>query len=288
MQESISFDLAMVNYKTRTNSDLEQLKAKELALKFNKIIFTQIAPFFKSNFEKNARDFRYQFFEKICLENSYNNLILAHHLNDHFEWFLMQLSRGAGLAEILGMNECEKRKHYQIIRPLLFVAKNEILDFLKQKEIFYFKDESNADERYFRNSIRKNFADDFINKFSKGVKKSFFYLDEDKKKLYNLDLIEEFGELLICPKNESLIAKAVKMRGVLLSAAQRKQILKTDCVVSGKIGIVYKNNKAIIFEYEICEKLPKKFKEQCRIAKIPPLLRAYLYNHNINVLSFDF
>ncbi len=39
MQEKIDFDLVMINYKTRKNSDLEELKAKELALKFHKKIF---------------------------------------------------------------------------------------------------------------------------------------------------------------------------------------------------------------------------------------------------------
>ncbi|EAL7925517.1 tRNA lysidine(34) synthetase TilS, partial [Campylobacter coli] len=121
MQEKIDFDLVMINYKTRKNSDLEELKAKELALKFHKKIFIKIAPVIKGNFEKEARDFRYDFFEKICLEQNYSNLILAHHLNDQLEWFLMQLSRGAGLAEILGMQECEKRSNYTLLRPLLFM-----------------------------------------------------------------------------------------------------------------------------------------------------------------------
>lgn len=39
MQEKIDFDLVMINYKTRKNSDLEELKAKELALRFHKKIF---------------------------------------------------------------------------------------------------------------------------------------------------------------------------------------------------------------------------------------------------------
>lgn len=66
MQEKIDFDLVMINYKTRKNSDLEELKAKELALKFHKI-FIKHAPKFQSNFEKKARDFRYDFFEKFVL-----------------------------------------------------------------------------------------------------------------------------------------------------------------------------------------------------------------------------
>ncbi|EPW9193482.1 tRNA lysidine(34) synthetase TilS [Campylobacter jejuni] len=288
VQKKINFDLVMINYKTRKNSDLEEQKAKELALEFHKKIFIKIAPVIKGNFEKEARDFRYDFFEKICLEQNYSNLILAHHLNDQLEWFLMQLSRGAGLAEILGMQECEKRSNYTLLRPLLFMSKDEILSYLKENDIFYFQDESNENEKYFRNYIRKNFSNAFVSKFHQGLKRSFFYLDEDRKKLYDLESIKEIQGLMICPKNESLIAKAVKMKGLLLSTAQRKELLKGDCVLGGKIALVYKNEQAIVFEYETCQKLPKNFKEECRIAKIPRLLRAYLYNHKIDISSLSF
>ncbi|EAI9960558.1 tRNA lysidine(34) synthetase TilS [Campylobacter coli] len=288
VQNKIDFDLAMINYKTRKNSDLEEQKAKELALEFHKKIFIKSAPVIKGNFEKEARDFRYDFFEKICLEQNYDNLILAHHLNDQLEWFLMQLSRGAGLAEILGMQECEKRQNYTLLRPLLFTSKDEILSYLKENDIFYFQDESNENEKYFRNYIRKNFSNAFVSKFYQGLKRSFFYLDEDRKKLYDLESIKEMQGLMICPKNESLIAKAVKMKGLLLSAAQRKELLKGDCVLGGKIGVVYKEEKAIVFKYETCQKLPKEFKEACRIAKIPRLLRAYLYNHKIDISALNF
>ncbi len=288
VQKKIDFDLVMINYKTRKNSDLEEQKAKELALEFRKKIFLKSAPVIKGNFEKEARDFRYDFFEKICLEQNYDNLILAHHLNDQLEWFLMQLSRGAGLVEILGMQEYEKRQNYTLLRPLLFTSKDEILSYLKENDIFYFQDESNENEKYFRNYIRKNFSNAFVSKFHQGLKRSFFYLDEDRKKLYDLESIKEIQGLMICPKNESLIARAVKMKGLLLSTAQRKEFLKGDCVLGGKIGIVYKDEKVIVFKYETCQKLPKEFKEAYRIAKIPRLLRAYLYNHKIDISTLSF
>ncbi|MGH2306104.1 tRNA lysidine(34) synthetase TilS [Campylobacter taeniopygiae] len=287
-QNNISFDLALINYKTRVNSDKEENEAKKLALKFQKQIFIKTAPKFKGNFEKEARDFRYDFFHQICLENSYDHLILAHHLNDQFEWFLMQLSRGAGLAEILGMSEIEKYEKYCIIRPLLCVSKNEILNFLKENAIFYFNDESNDDVKYFRNYIRKEFSNSFVEKFSKGLKRSFDYLSKDQQKIYDFEKIQNFKGILVCPKEESMIAKALKIQGVVPSAKQRVQMLKSDCVISGKIAIVYKDDKAFVFNYEFCEKLPKNFKEECRKAKIPRLLRAYLYNHNIEISSFKF
>ncbi|MBF7043653.1 tRNA lysidine(34) synthetase TilS, partial [Campylobacter volucris] len=110
------------------------------------------------NFEANARVVRYEFFDEICLKYGYKNLILAHNLNDKFEWFLMQFSKGAGLFELLGFKDIEKRKNFTIVRPLIETSKKEILKFLDDKKIKYFHDESNDNEKYFRNHIRINYA----------------------------------------------------------------------------------------------------------------------------------
>ncbi|MDL0101990.1 tRNA lysidine(34) synthetase TilS [Campylobacter felis] len=279
-RENIAFDMALINYKTRLNSDLEEEEARLLAKRFHKQIFIQTAPRFKGNFEKNARDFRYAFFEKICLEKGYENVILAHQLDDKFEWFLMQLGKGAGLMELLGMNALEKRTHFTLIRPLLNVPKGQILAFLRENKLKYFDDESNKDLKFKRNFIRKHFSDEFLRHFSKGVQKSFSFLREDLK---NLGEIEEFEGILICAKNASLIAKACKKLGIVMSEKQRRESLRGDCVISARVGVVYMENRAFVFHYESCEKLPKSFKERCRKLQIPKLLRAFCFNHQVEL-----
>lgn len=281
LQQNIAFDLVMINYKMRKQSDDEELLARTLVKQFHKKIYVKIAPKFKADFQNKARTFRYEFFAKICQKFGYENVILAHHLNDRFEWFLRQFARGAGVLELLGMKELEKRGQFTLVRPFLHTSKTEILAFLEREKIKFFNDESNDDEKYERNFIRKHFATPFLSEFSAGAVKSFTYLEKDAKSLCD-DEVAEFKGILVCAKNESVIAKAVKQKGVVLSAKQRKELLKGGSVVSGKIGVVFMNEKALIFKYEKCEKMPKKFKELCRKAKIPKLLRAYLYNHEIN------
>jgi len=294
---NISFDLAMIDYEMRAASKAEVATAQALAKKFNKQIFTQKAPQFKSNFESNARAFRYAFFEQIMQEKGFNTLILAHQLNDLFEWFLMQFSKGAGIYELLGMKSLEKRvfktplnldensKSYTLARPLLNTSKAEILEFLKQNEIFYFKDESNDDEKFWRNFFRKHFSDEFLKHFSKGVQKSFEYLRKDLKSFAS-DEIKEFKGILICAINESVISKAFKQKGIVLSAAQRALMLEKDCVISSKIALCFYQNKALIFEYIKTSKMPKIFKDECRREKLPPFLRMYLYAKNISLAEF--
>ena len=132
LEKNIPFDIAIVNYNLRVQSKEEVSYAKELALKYNKSIFIKDVKLENySNFEKTARDIRYSFFEEIILNEKYENLITAHQLNDKLEWFLMQLSKGAGLVELIGFNEFEQKENYKIYKPLLNITKNELENYLK-------------------------------------------------------------------------------------------------------------------------------------------------------------
>jgi len=61
LDNNIPFDIALVNYGTRENSDKEEAHAQALADKYNLICYAVKAPKFTSHFEKNARDSLYLF-----------------------------------------------------------------------------------------------------------------------------------------------------------------------------------------------------------------------------------
>lgn len=116
--QNIEFDLALVNYNTRKNSTIEAQSAIELAQKFGKKIYIKSVKFGekKSDFERDAREIRYEFFAQICAKFGYENVIFAHQLNDLFEWFLMRFSRGAGLCNLIGMSavqRCERAVNFK-------------------------------------------------------------------------------------------------------------------------------------------------------------------------------
>ncbi|WP_457562838.1 tRNA lysidine(34) synthetase TilS, partial [Caminibacter pacificus] len=186
LEKNIPFDIAIVNYHTRKTSDEEVEYAKTLAKKYNKKIY--IKDCFLERFSENeARKCRYEFFEKIMKKHNYDTLILAHQLNDRFEWFLMQLSKGAGLKELIAMEKWEEREWYRIYRPFYNVSRDEILTFLNERGIKYYIDETNFDKKYKRNFFRHNFSDKFIKLYKEGVKRSFEFLEEDKKLLFDTD-----------------------------------------------------------------------------------------------------
>ncbi|WP_157352495.1 tRNA lysidine(34) synthetase TilS [Aliarcobacter butzleri] len=296
LKQNIPFDIAIVNYNVRVQSKDEVLYAKELALKYNKQIYIkEVKLETTSNFEKMARDIRYKFFEEIIHENSYEILITAHQLNDKLEWFLMQLTKGAGLIELIGFNEFEQKENYKVYKPLLEITKEELENFLKQENIKYFIDNSNFDEKYKRNYFRHNFSDKLLNEYTNGIKKSFKYLQNDINSLnIKIKPIKVFDELEIYQNqkdnnlNIRIIDNTLKKRGFLLSSAQREEILKQkEITISHKINISIKEDFIWICP-NVSSIMDKKFKEICRINKIPKNVRNYIYYKKIDIKELVF
>ncbi len=288
LEKNIPFDIALVNYNTRTQAKEEVKYAKKLALKYNKKCFIKNVYIKDSNFEKNARDIRYSFFEELIYKYSYSSLLTAHQLDDSFEWFLMQLSKGAGLSELLGFQASSSRKNYTLYKPLLHKSKQELKSFLDKNKIKYFIDNSNFDTKFTRNKMRHNFSNKFLKEYKNGVLKSFEYLNNDLNSLnINMQYIFKAKELELFKTNEDdnlnirVIDRNLKKRGFLISKKQRDEIIKQrQLVISNKISICIKKTYIWICPYET-NFMNKIFKEKCRILKIPSNIRAYIYKEDI-------
>jgi len=287
-EANISFDIAIVDYGVRKESQDEIAYAKELASKFNKKIFLAKAPEFKSNFEKKARDFRYSFFEAVIKNKGYDTLLSAHQLNDKLEWLLMRLSKGAGVEELAGMQEIEKRDDYLLIRPLLDTTKEELQEYLEQKGYKYFIDKSNFDTRFERNRFRE-LANELLANGKNGFIKSFNILSQESKLLqssYKRLFTQKKFVVIKFEKRElagSIASKYLKKFGYLLSGKEREALKQQNSLVAGRAwAIEIKENKLFIAPY--CKvTLPKEFKETCRRGGIPPKVRSYLFRENIKL-----
>lgn len=294
LENQIPFDIAIVNYHQREQSDMEVDYAKEIAQKYYKQCF--VADFKEEKFsEKTARDFRYKFFDNLIEQNSYEALITAHQLNDKLEWFLMQLTKGAGLNELIGFESESKRNNYTIYRPLLEVSKDTLLQYLKTNQIKYYLDDTNKDTKYKRNYFRSEFSDKLLNEFEDGIKNSFRYLQNDIDSINSLYEVKKIKELSIAKfKTNDLnlmmrfIDSELKHRGILISKDTRDEIkLQKSIVVSHKVAIEIVDNMVWLAPY-ITTPMDKKFKEKCRIEKIPTNVRSYLFSLNIDKFDFDF
>lgn len=104
----------------------------------------------KISLEAAGRKIRYDFFEKISNQHRYNKIATAHNADDNTETVLLNLIKGAGLKGISGIPI--KRKN--IIRPILALSKNEILNYLGNNLFEYRTDSSNLSNEYERNFLR--------------------------------------------------------------------------------------------------------------------------------------
>ena len=282
LEQKIEFDIAIVDYNQRAQSKDEVIYATQLAHKYGKKCFISTYPENKKFSEKTARDFRHSFFDEIIEKNSYDALITAHQLNDKLEWFLMQLTKGAGLSELLGMEEISFKNNYCVLKPLLNYSKKSLQNFLDKNNIKYFVDESNSDQKYKRNYFRHNFSDKLLEDFESGILNSFQYLQKDVESLINSVTLEKIEQLHIYNTNNDMnlkirvIDKDLKKRGIIISKATRDEIIqKKEIVVSHKVSVSILEDKIWIAPF-IKVTMDKKFKEKCRVFKIPSNIRGYL------------
>ena len=291
IENNIKFDIAIVDYGVREQSKEEVNHAKALAKKHKLFCHNIKAPLFDTHFEKKARDFRYEFFEALISLEGYDTLLTAHQLGDQLEWLLMRLTKGAGVSELLGLEPLSQRKDYSLIRPLLAYSKEELLTYLEDHDYPYFVDVSNSDEKYERNKFRKQFSDPLLLRYKEGIKRSFDYLRQDKARLEKeFETIHSQKELRII-KLHTPSAKvkasdlALKELGYLLSSSQRAEIEKENSLVIGGLWAVETQDDMLYITPYLTTDMPKKFKEKCRILKVPSKIRAYCFKENIN-LSF--
>lgn len=154
------------NHKLRVESDeeeqwLENLGKKrwftvEVAQAKIKEIRDKFYP--SKGIEEVAREKRYAFFNALCNIYQTNKVITAHHLDDKIETFFFNLARGSKLTGLINMTEYSG----WILRPLLNISKQEILEYLDIHNLEYKIDESNNDTSITRNYVRH----EIIPKFS--------------------------------------------------------------------------------------------------------------------------
>jgi tRNA(Ile)-lysidine synthase len=152
-----NFSIAHCNFQLRADeaiADQEfcQNLAQQIRVQFHTINFDTLAYAAekKISIQMAARDLRYQWFDQLRQQYSYNVIALAHHQNDTIETILLNLIRGTGIAGLHGILP----KNGYLVRPLLFLNGDEIHRIIDQKKLPYVEDSSNSSIKYARNKLR--------------------------------------------------------------------------------------------------------------------------------------
>lgn len=179
------------------------------------------AKMLKISTEECGRNVRYEFFSKLTNDTGSQKIAIAHNLGDNAETIIMNMARGAGLDGLSGMEYISGN----IIRPMLNIAKEDIIKFLHKEEISYAIDKTNFENNYTRNYIRNvlvpgynkinpNFLDAMY-RMSQILKNDSKILKSITNKL-TLDLIISQGqnEIVIDTKKFKALDKEIQPRVV--------------------------------------------------------------------------
>lgn len=148
--------IAHINHNKREESVEEEQFLKDYC-RDNNLIFElkRIEEYSSDNFHKFARDFRYNFYKDLISKYNASYLMTAHHGDDLVETILMRLVRGSTMYGYHGISLVSKMEDYLIVRPLLFLTKEDIMLFNDSNNIPYRIDSSNFSDKYTRNRYRK-------------------------------------------------------------------------------------------------------------------------------------
>jgi len=153
---NLSIVCAHVNHKLRVESDDEMVWLEDFCKKkdvvFEKMIINNYGD---DNFHNEARNFRYNFFESLVHKYGAKYLMTAHHGDDLMETILMRIARGSTLSGYAGFKKISVKEDYTILRPLIYVTKDELLSYNKDNGVEYVIDKSNFSDKYTRNRYRK-------------------------------------------------------------------------------------------------------------------------------------
>jgi tRNA(Ile)-lysidine synthase len=100
--------------------------------------------------QAGAREVRYAFLRQIAKVSGCQRIALGHTANDQAETLLMRLIRGAGISGLSAIPPVRE----DIIRPLIGITRDAVLEYLKELGQDFVNDPSNEKPVYTRNRVR--------------------------------------------------------------------------------------------------------------------------------------
>jgi tRNA(Ile)-lysidine synthase len=164
-----------------------------------------------------ARELRYGWFNQLCSEHAFDHIATAHHQDDQAETVLMNMVRGSGIKGLTGIPV----SNGNIIRPLLFATKKQLMDYLNVHQVSYRTDVSNLENKYTRNKLRNT----ILPQLAEINPQAIAHLDNlSKHALFAYELIRE---------------KTNELASVYLSVTQQSATLVYDTISKKSFASLY-------------------------------------------------
>lgn len=138
---------------SRRQADALQRMVESQGIRFHRASVSPPPP--NTSWEDIARQQRLAFFGTLCERDDYEAVVLAHHRDDLVETVFKRLVDGASLDKLCGLRPVHRHGSLTLWRPLLQLAKQELIDWVTTHEIHPFEDPTNGAEYCFRGVLRE-------------------------------------------------------------------------------------------------------------------------------------
>lgn len=126
------------------------------------------AKHYKKSLEHAARDLRYAALHRMKEHYQADYIAVGHNADDQVEEVLLRLLRGSSRKALSAMQQLENG----ILRPLLQLSKQTLLNYLAEQRIPFCHDSSNDDHSFLRNRIRHELLPLLEQKYDPGIRKA--------------------------------------------------------------------------------------------------------------------
>lgn len=187
LDKNINIICAHINHNIREESKNEMKFIREYCQAHNLTLET--TTFDKKSANENyneleLREKRYLFFEDILKKYKAKYLFTAHHGDDLVETILMRMTRGSTLKGYTGFQVETTKREYRIIKPLIFMTKDDIELYNQEHNVPSVKDKTNDEDNYTRNRYRHTVLP-FLKKENKDVHLKYLKFSRELLKYYN-------------------------------------------------------------------------------------------------------
>ncbi|MFQ6036304.1 MAG: tRNA lysidine(34) synthetase TilS [Sedimentisphaerales bacterium] len=158
----------------------------------------------KLSIETAARRLRIEALLDMARVNSCCCIATGHQKNDNAETILHRLTRGTGFRGLGGIWPMRTfNNRIKFVRPLLCVTRNEIIEYLQQRNLQWRADHTNADCTYRRNYIRHRLLPQLQQKCNNSIVEQLFGLSQSAQRFYGL----------VCSRAEDVWPKLIDSAG---------------------------------------------------------------------------
>lgn len=294
LKDGYNFEVAHVNYGMREECFKETEDLKQYCLSKNiKIHVLKTTVEGKNNIESRCRNIRYDYFSSLVNFFQFDAVLIAHHLDDLIETYLIQKERNNKVV-YFGLKEEIYIKNVLIKRPIIFVKKFQITEYLKKNNVPYAIDSSNLQDDFLRNKIRhqvvEKMSDDDKEKIVLEINQRNEKLKDLFEKIKNTDLDnveqllnlneEEFSYAIYAKINE-------KIANFVISQGFCKEIRKILVSNKSNIKLHLVDNFYLIKSYGKVEVIDLvRYKPYCFVVESPTIIdNDYLYFNGLSDTS---